>query len=43
MTTQIELREMIFHAYHGVLQQEKLVGNTFVVNILLTADLSNAI
>ena len=43
MTTQIELREMIFHAYHGVLQQEKLVGNTLVVNLLLTADISNAI
>lgn len=43
MTTQIELKEMIFHAYHGVLQQEKLVGNTFVVNLLLTADISDAI
>jgi len=43
MTTQIELREMIFHAYHGVLQQEKMVGNTFIVNLLVIADLSNAI
>lgn len=43
MTTQIELNEMKFHAYHGVLPQETIVGNTFVVNLLLTADISQAV
>lgn len=43
MTTQIELKEMIFHAFHGALPQESIVGNTFVVDLLLTANLSQAI
>lgn len=33
---------MKFHAYHGVLPQEKIVGGTFQVNLLLEADLINA-
>lgn len=43
MTTQIELKEMKFYAFHGVLPQESIVGNTFVVDLLLTADLAQAI
>ncbi len=43
MTTQIELKEMRFYAYHGVSEQEKRVGNTFIVDMTLTAPLEEAI
>ncbi len=37
MTIQIALDSMKFYAYHGVAQQEREVGNTFVIDLLLTA------
>ena len=43
MTTKIELRRMTFYAYHGVAPQETRVGNTFIVDLLLTAPLENAV
>ena len=43
MTTKIELRKMTFYAYHGVSPQETQVGNTFVVDLLLTASLEKAV
>lgn len=43
MTTKIELRRMTFYAYHGVAPQETRVGNTFIVNLLLTAPLEEAV
>lgn len=43
MQTQIRLKNMRFHAYHGVLEQEKLTGNLFVVNLLITAPLESAL
>lgn len=36
MTTKIELRRMTFYAYHGVAPQETRVGNTFIVDLILT-------
>lgn len=39
---QIELRGLTFHAYHGVLLEERQLGNTFVVDLLLEADISLA-
>lgn len=42
MISQIELREIRFHAFHGVCPQETVVGNQFVVNILLTVSLDKA-
>lgn len=33
---------MKFHAFHGVSEQEKKVGNTFVVNIRLWTDVTIA-
>lgn len=42
MKTSIKLNQMQFYAYHGVLAQETKVGNTYVVNICMTADLSHA-
>jgi dihydroneopterin aldolase len=38
----IELKNMVFHARHGVLEQEKKVGNTFTVSLKLYLDLSAA-
>lgn len=38
----IELKNMIFHARHGVSEQEKTVGNTFIVSLKLYLDLSLA-
>ncbi|GHT34337.1 7,8-dihydroneopterin aldolase [Bacteroidia bacterium] len=43
MISKIELRNMKFYAYHGVLPQERLVGNHFVVNLILTAPLDEAV
>lgn len=43
MTVKIELDTMKFYAYHGVSPQETRVGNTFVVNLLLTAPLEKAV
>jgi dihydroneopterin aldolase len=38
----IELKNMVFYAYHGVLEQEKTVGNTFTVSLRLYLNLSAA-
>ena len=43
MTTKIELESMRFYAYHGVMPQEKLVGNNFIVSLTLTAPLARAV
>ena len=34
---------MKFYAYHGVLEQERRVGNTFVVDLTLTAPLEKVV
>lgn len=34
---------MRFYAYHGVGKQERTVGNRFVVDLVLTADLQRAV
>ena len=39
----IELRNLTFHAGHGLLPGERLLGNTFTVDITLEADISHAI
>lgn len=43
MTTRIELEAMKFYAFHGVMPQETVVGNHFVVNLTLTAPLEKAV
>lgn len=43
MTTTIELKEMRFYACHGVMPQERKVGNHFVVDLSLTAPLERAV
>ena len=42
MKTSIKLNNMRFYAYHGLLPHESVVGNKFVVNIHIEADLSEA-
>ena len=43
MTTKIRLKAMRFYAYHGVAEQERQVGNTFQVDLTLTAPLQRAV
>lgn len=38
MQLSIELDEMTFYAYHGVLEQERRVGNTFKVRLSIELD-----
>lgn len=40
---QIELRGLTFLAFHGVLPEERQMGNTFVVDLVLYADISRAV
>ncbi|HIW98119.1 MAG TPA: dihydroneopterin aldolase [Candidatus Tidjanibacter gallistercoris] len=42
MTYTITLEEMEFKAYHGCYDLEKVVGNRFLVNITLDAELDEA-
>src|SRR5690554_1762396 len=42
MKTKIELHNMHFYAYHGVMPHEKLIGNEFEVSIALEADITAA-
>ena len=39
----IELKKMLFYAYHGVMEQERIVGNTYRVDLKLFLDLSKSI
>ena len=39
----IELRGLTFFAFHGVLLEERQLGNRFVVNLVLEADISRAV
>ena len=40
--SKIYLKNVRFHAYHGVLPQETLVGNDYVVNLDVSYDFSRA-
>lgn len=42
MTSEIILKDMHFFAYHGLLPQEAVVGNEYVVNLTLSVDISKA-
>ncbi len=42
MSSKIYLRNMRFHAFHGVLPQEGIVGNDYLVNLVLDYDFSSA-
>ena len=41
-SSKIYLKNVRFHAYHGVLPQETLVGNDYVVNLEVKYDFSKA-
>ena len=38
----IELKSMTFHAFHGVEAQEKIVGNTYTVDLKFELDIRKA-
>ncbi len=38
----IILRDMTFHAYHGVLPEEKIIGTTYIVTLEIETDLQKA-
>ncbi len=40
--SKITLKNMKFHAYHGVLEDEKMNGNNFLVSVALKLDTSKA-
>ena len=42
MSSKIYLRNVRFHAFHGVLPQEGIVGNDYLVNLMLDYDFSSA-
>lgn len=42
MSSKIYLRNVRFHAFHGVLPQEGIVGNDYLVNLVLDHDFSSA-
>lgn len=43
MSSKIYLRNVRFHAFHGVLPQEGIVGNDYFVNLVLDYDFSSAL
>ena len=43
MSSKIYLRNVRFHAFHGVLPQEGIVGNDCLVNLVLDYDFSSAL
>lgn len=42
MKTYINLSDMAFYSYHGVLDQENIIGNNYIVNLSIKVDLSKA-
>ena len=42
MNTELTLHRLRFHAYHGVLPQERIVGNDYEVTVTLHCDLTRA-
>lgn len=42
MSSKIYLRNERFHAFHGVLPQEGIVGNDYLVNLVVDYDFSSA-
>ena len=42
MSSKIYLRNVRFHAFHGVLPQEGIVGNDYLVNLVVDYDFSPA-
>lgn len=43
MQITIKLKKMRFYAYHGLLPQERITGNNFVVEIIFTADVARSL
>ncbi len=39
----ISLENVVFYSYHGVMPQERKVGNSYVINLRLQADIEKAV
>jgi len=39
----LELKKMLFHAHHGVTEQERKVGNTYIIDLKVHFDFHEAI
>ncbi|MDL2223618.1 dihydroneopterin aldolase [Bacteroidales bacterium OttesenSCG-928-M11] len=39
---QIELKQIKFFSYHGVMEQERIIGNTYILDIELRVDITKA-
>jgi dihydroneopterin aldolase len=42
MTDRIRLNDMVFYGYHGVLEEERILGQRFVVDVEMRLDLAAA-
>lgn len=42
MKMYIQLENLVFYSYHGVLPQETIVGNEYIVNLKIAFDMSHA-
>ena len=42
MTAEIYIKDMRLHAYHGVMPQERIVGNDYVINVRVTYPIETA-
>jgi dihydroneopterin aldolase len=38
----LELKEMLFHSYHGIMEQERKVGNTYIIDLKIHFDFKQA-
>jgi dihydroneopterin aldolase len=38
----LELKKMFFHSYHGVMEQERKVGNTYIIDLKVYFDFDQA-
>jgi len=43
LSSKVYLRNVRFHAFHGVLEQERIVGNDYLVSVVLDYDFSSAL
>ncbi|MDR0680537.1 MAG: dihydroneopterin aldolase [Dysgonamonadaceae bacterium] len=42
MMPYLELKKMLFHSYHGIMEQERKVGNTYIIDLKIYFDFNQA-
>jgi dihydroneopterin aldolase len=43
MSSHIFLENIVFHAYHGILPQERKIGNAYILDLRLKVDITHAV